>query len=404
MIKKKKKGTLCVTLITVLALLTAAGFYVYEYFYTPPVDGEVYTTIVSTLSNENPGQINRYAGVVEPRETIHVPRNPNRKIAEIYVSEGDTVHVGDPLFSYDIDEGSQALAKAELELERIDTEISDLTEQLHTLETEKETAPEDRIFSYTTEIQTIQNDIKKAGYHKENQKDTIEKFKKMNENTTVLSKTDGIVKQIFDEDQTPEVPTGENICMTILPSDGYRIKGQINEQNLSDLSLGLPILIYSRSEKNLQWSGTVTQIDMLNPASEAPGSGLSASNSILSSSNYHFYVEPSEYLHMFLGQHVFMEADQDQDEERTGIWLPAYYLCHDANGIFVWASNSSHHLEKRPVLTGDYAAGLNLFEITDGLSLEDSIAFPEDFLHEGMSCVQDSSPHKNIMITEALSE
>lgn len=52
------------------------------------------------------------------------------------------------------------LSEAELELERISTEISTLYNQIETLQAEKEKAPESEVFSYTTQILTAQNDVK----------------------------------------------------------------------------------------------------------------------------------------------------------------------------------------------------------------------------------------------------
>ena len=42
-------------------------------------------------------------------------------------------------------------------------------------------------------------------------------------------------------------------------------------------------------------------------------------------------------------------------------------------------------IEKRAVTFGDYDEMLGLHQIVDGLSLDDWIAFPEDWIEEGMS-------------------
>ena len=161
-------------------------------------DAEAYVTQVSTLTTTKIGLVDRFAGVVEPQETLKVQKATDKNVKEIFVKEGDTVTKGDPLFSYDVDEIQLKLSEAELELERITNEISGLYDQIELLQEEKATAPETEVFSYTTQILTAQNDVKRAEYNQKAKSVEIEQIKNSMTNATVVSEIDGIVKSIND--------------------------------------------------------------------------------------------------------------------------------------------------------------------------------------------------------------
>ena len=56
----------------------------------------------------------------------------------------------------------------------------------------------------------------------------------------------------------------------------------------------------------------------------------------------------------------------------------------DTENPYVWAVDSKGRLEKRFVVLGQHDDDLSEYEIADGLTEDDSIAFPSDSLAEGM--------------------
>ena len=70
------------------------------------------------------GTLNRYAGIVESQGEWSVSVSGDAGIKEVYVKEGDTVKVGDKLFSYDKEELKLNLDQAKLELEQLENELS----------------------------------------------------------------------------------------------------------------------------------------------------------------------------------------------------------------------------------------------------------------------------------------
>ncbi len=70
--------------------------------------------------------------------------------------------------------------------------------RLKPLKKEKEQAPESEVFSYTTQILTAQNDVKRAEYNQKSKTVEVEQIRKSLENATIHSEIDGVVKSIND--------------------------------------------------------------------------------------------------------------------------------------------------------------------------------------------------------------
>lgn len=391
MTKKKKIIFISAGAAVVLVLLIIIWFFIFRKS-SSAADGAVaYTTPVSMLTTSSAGMVNRYAGVVEPQKTVKIQKASDKNVKEVFVKEGDTVTKGAPLFAYDTDEIQMKLSEAELELERISTEISTLYNQIDTLQAEKEKAPESEAFSYTTQILTAQNDVKRAEYNQKSKGVEIEQIRKSLENATITSEIDGIVKSINDGTQDSYGYDSDSSYMTILSNNEYRIKGTINEQNMYAISTGQEMLIHSRIDEDLVWRGTVTEVDTENPVSNQNNMYYSDGDTNTTSSSYNFYVELSDEAVLMLGQHVFMEPDVGQNETKEGLWLSSYYLVFDGNDAYAWVCGKNDKLEKRKITTGQYNETMDEYEITSGLTLEDAIAFPDDTLTEGMPCVNSAS-------------
>lgn len=61
----------------------------------------------------------------------------------------------------------------------------------------------------------------------------------------------------------------------------------------------------------------------------------------------------------------------------------------DTDSPYVWVAGSGNKLEKRDVVLGQYDENLAEYEIADGLTEKDRIAFPTEELKEGMSVVEE---------------
>ena len=370
------------------------------------VSGDViYVTQISEINGEATGVSNRYAGVVEPQETVEVELESGRSVKEVQVKTGDQVKKGQLLFEYDLSSIQDSLEEAQLEMDRLKNEAVSLNEQIATLEKEKKKASQDNQLSYTIEIETNKMNLKKNEYSQKSKTAEIEKLQSATTNTEVRSEIDGVIQKIDtskmstdDGDSVDDSSAMDSMSndsssdssafITILSTGAYRVKGKVNEQNRDSIIPGEAVIIRSRVDSTKTWKGTMGSIDVNNGSTEDDSNNYwgmsSTSDEQTSSTSYPFYVELDSSDGLMLGQHVYIERDIGQDEQKDGLWLSDYYIVDaDTNEPYVWAANDKKKLEKRYVTLGKHDEDLGEYEIVDGLTKKDSIAFPTDALEEG---------------------
>lgn len=386
---KKKVGIIIAAAVIVVA---AAGGGLW-YFLKGDSNGgnsadKVYVESVSSLTSANSGAQNRYSGVVEPQETWEVNKNGEKTVKEVFVAEGDAVEAGTPLFEYDTETLESELAQAELDLEGMRNEITNYQEQIKQLNEEKNTAPEDEKFNYTTQIQSLQNNIKQSEYNIESKKIEMQKKQEAIDNSTVTSEIAGVVKSI---NESGIDNMGNSVAyMTILATGDYRIKGTVSEQSVWSISEGQSVIIRSRIDEEQTWSGTISKVDMENQETNNNNNYV-VDSSAQTSSKYPFYITLDSTEGLILGQHVYVEMDEGQSVQKEGIWLFEGYIGMDEEEPYVWATNKKDKLEKRKVELGEYDEELGEYEIKSGLSEDDYIAYPMPGLYEGVATVTDAS-------------
>lgn len=351
-------------------------------------EDKVYVEKISRVMNRYAGISNRYNGVVESQDSYEVNVDSNRTIGEIQVEVGEVVEEGQTLVSYDTSDLKMQIAQAKLEVESIYNDIDNYNKQINTLLQESAQVEESEKFTYTTEIQNIQNSIAQKQFDLESKQLEIEKYQKQVDNSTVVSKVAGIVKEINEKG----IDSNGNPApfMTILQTGEYRIKGSIDEQNIWMLAEGQEVVIRSRVDDTKTWNGTISKIDTENPSQgNSNGYYMASDGESQMASKYPFYIELESADGLILGQHVYIEMDQGQEERKEGLWLYASYIVQDEDMPYVWAANEKNRLEKRYIELGEYDADMDEYQIVSGLSMDDYITWPMAGLYEGVTCVMD---------------
>ena len=409
-------------IIIVLGILIAAGGIGTGVWYHFKGNGQsgtgdsiVYVSKVSVITGSETTAVNRFAGVVEPQKTVNVKIESGRKVKEVEVKTGEEVKAGQLLFEYDLSSIEDDLKQAQLDLDRLKNEQISLTEQIARLEAEKKKAKAEDQLSYTIEIETNKMNLKKNEYDQKSKQAEIEKLSQATQNTEVRSEIDGVIQKIDtskmggdDSDGVDDTLTegssdsgdsgsgdsSSNAFITILSTGAYRVKGTVNEVNRDSIIEGTPVIIRSRVDSSKTWKGTMGSVDMDNSASNNSSDmamfGMSStSDDQTSSSTYPFYVNLDSSDGLMLGQHVYIELDEGQDDNKVGIWLNDYFIVDaDTDSPYVWIADAGNKLVKRDVVLGQYDENLAEYEIADGLTEKDKIAFPTDELKEGMSAVE----------------
>ena len=103
------------------------------------------------------GRVDRYAGVVSAQGETKIAKDESRRVASVAVKAGDEVKKGQPLLTYD-------QTQAQLDLERINNELSSMNTNINQLYKDKKQASKDQQASITLEIQEAELDLKKKEY------------------------------------------------------------------------------------------------------------------------------------------------------------------------------------------------------------------------------------------------
>ena len=386
----KKKGV--VILCAAVAAAAAVGLLCWRFLGNRnggKGDNVVYVNTVEKLMSlgSGNGMMNRFAGVVESQETWSVQQNQEKTVKEILVSVGQEVTAGTPLFTYDTEKFQSDLSQAQLDLERINNEISSMNSAIADLEKEKKKADANSQATYTLQIQEQQLQVRQKEFDAQSKQLEIDKLIENINNATVTSEIDGVVKSINNDNSAVSYGNGDNSFMTIMKTGDLRIKGTINEQNMGSLIEGSQVIVHSRVNDEATWKGTVTKIDRENTVNNQNNMYYGgSSDASANSSSYPFYVDLETSEGLMMGQHVYLEMDYGQSEvkEKEGVWLDSYLIDMTGEEPFVWADNGKGRLEKRKVTLGDMDEVLGQYEITEGLAKEDAITWPEEGLEEGM--------------------
>ena len=237
---------------------------------------------------------------------------------------------------------------------------------------------------YSIQIQTTQIDWKEALINQKTKQTEVEKSRNLLENATIVSPVTGRVQSVNEGGGTDN--NGKPLpFISIQQAGSYRIKGTLNELQQGGIVEGDRLRVASRTDESAVWYATVTLVDYENPIqgnSNGMMMGMS-SDEMTSSSKYPFYAELDSMEGLLLGQHVYLSLDTGE-EEPTGLSLGGSFICYEEDGsTYVWADNGRGKLEKRAVSLGDYNDMRDTYQILEGLSEDDFVAFPEEGCKEG---------------------
>ena len=341
-------------------------------------ENAVFVQSVKTLSGLGgiaPGD--RFPGMVVSENVTEVHKDSEKVIADVYVKEGDDVVEGQELFSYDMDQLQLSLDKQKLELEQLKATIENYKTQIEDLKKDEAKATGSAKLQYTIQIQSLQVDLKEAELNLGAKEKAVAQTESMLENVTVVAPVTGRITGVnengYDNYGNPLA------YITIQQAGSFRIKGTLGELQRGGIMEGSRMRIVSRSDETQVWYGTVTLVDYESPSQGNQNDMYYGGmvDSMSSSSKYPFYVELDASEGLLLGQHVYLELDTGE-EEATGLFISAAFVCYDENGnAYVWAEKAGR-LEIRPVVVGEYNFMMDTLEILEGLTEEDYIAFPDE--------------------------
>lgn len=342
----------------------------------------------------------RFPGVVAAESVIEIKRDDDKTVAELLVKAGDAVEEGQELFRYDTDQLKLKLDKEKLELEQLEAKIENSQAQIAELEKERKKASAGEKLQYTVEIQSLQVELKEAELNKSAKAGEIKASEEILAHAAVVSPAAGRV-QAVNENGTDSYGNPAPY-ITIQQTGTYQIKGVLGELQRGGLQEGSRMRVYSRMDEDQTWTGTVTLVDYESPANSNDNGGIisissmrgfAAEDATATASKYPFYVELDSTEGLILGEHVYLSLDTGE-EDSTAIRLSPAFLCTEESGAqYVWADRNGR-LEKRVVTVGEYDPATDTYPITEGLTEQDYIAFPEEGLcHAGAATTREAPPN-----------
>lgn len=327
----------------------------------------------------------RFPGIVVAGQTESIKLDEGMTVKERYVEEGQQVNPGDVLFIYDTEAAQLTLEQTRLEIQSMKNSIDDANAQIKDLTAQRAAAPESEKLSYTLEIQTLETNIRETEYNINLKQTELTRQEAAVEQSEVKSTIQGIVSDISESGTDS---SGNPLpYMTITETGSMRVKGTLNEMNRNLLYEGVPVTIRSRIDDSY-WTGTLSSINWDGGDLGTNSNGMPA-DEMGSTTKYPFYIDIDSSEGLLMGQHVYIQPGLPSgDGEDSALKLPEYYI-NDAEGeSWVWAESSSGKLEKRNITLGEYFGETGEYAVTEGLTAEDYIAFPEENLEEGMKTVR----------------
>lgn len=379
--KSKKKFVILAAAAVVVVGLAAGAWLLFG----GAADGGslVYVMPVAELSGNTAasGVSNRFIGKVEPQDTKEIQLDSSKTLKDIFVEEGQHVNVGDELFSYDVDAMELQLAQLQLDIQSTKNSISDNYAFIEEIQGQINRG---EIDSYTgsLQIQQVRTTIKSSEYSLKAKDVEVNQLKRSMDEAVVTSDMAGIVTSI-NADGSYDMYGNQSAFMTIMAAGEYLVKGRINELNIYSIYEGMPVILRSRVDENVTWKGSVKSIATAPSEDENNNYYYYGSDSSMQSSDYDFFVELSDATGLMLGQHLIIEPDLGQGGAKDGLFLSEWYIA-DVYGDapYVWLDKNGK-LTKQPVVLGEYNADTFEYEIAEGITADDYIAFPEEGLSEG---------------------
>ena len=234
--------------LAILGTLGYCGWWAYNrYFAEAPKEGTVYVQSVSAITGVGPaGRGSRYGGVVEAKNVIEIDPDKDLTVKECFVSAGDKVTEGAPLFSYDVASMEITHQQLILDIQGLENDIRTGNEKLEKLKNKLARARENQKLDIQTDVNAQELELRKKAYELANKQKDFETIERFLENTVVCSPVTGKVRSVKSPEGsgTQEMGYGDgsqsNAYITIVAGNDYCVKGTVSEQTIHTLQEGMP--------------------------------------------------------------------------------------------------------------------------------------------------------------------
>lgn len=206
------------------------------------------------------------------------------------------------------------------------------------------------------EIRTLQLDLKEADLE-------LKKMERDLKRQTIKSTINGIVKTIGDTEKPAQDGTP---MIFVAGSEGLYVKGNVSEMQLDRVQPGT-ILSGFAYDSGVSFTAEVQEV--------SPYPSQEQNNETANSSMYPFtaYIEQAEGLKNYSWAELSLDGATGM--EGGAIVLDKAFVRSENGKYYVMLDDGKGRLKKQPVTVSKIVSGF-AYEITEGITLEDKIAFP----------------------------
>ncbi|MDI9242078.1 efflux RND transporter periplasmic adaptor subunit [Fusibacillus kribbianus] len=305
----------------------------------------------------------RFLGVVREEEAVTVRLDEGRKTAAYSVSPGDRVDTGTVLAVYD---NSGLLLEREqllLDKEQLEFSAENAGIRIKTLKAERDQADAGQKDSYDLQIINAQSELDQTEFSLELKEQEIARLDEKLALSQVISPCAGIVTEIDEAEGS----------LSIVSEGTFELSFSVTESELEEFRAGDRLFVTNRDE-TLSYDGTVSRIESTKPENSETQTGAARPSS------YPVYAVLEGANGLLPGQHVYVEKQEPTGQKleigEDVILLPEGYLMDVEGSAWVWLAGEQGTLEKRSVILGAYNDRHDAYEVIEGLSMTDYLAWP----------------------------
>ena len=375
------------------------------------VDNKIDSLTVQDAVNNSKKTSLVLSGEVVANNSSKVKIDPSKgEVKEVFVKNGDTVTQGQPLFSYVTSQeltaqsaqyDAQAKANgittaqtsASIKWETYNRKLASLNALRNKYNSSKDESLLDQIKSAEDELaqalsdaKTADNEVTNAQIEAEKAQVTAQTESDRMKYDTVTADTAGTITSMTEDLPTQsKAKKEEETFIEIMDKSKTLVKGTVSEFDREKLSVGQRVDIVDRKDPKKRWSGTVTQVGTLTTANAGNSNGGNKQQENPNQGKFPYTVELDQGGEMpLVGSHSYVNVVENAPEAGKVVVNKAYTFSKNGK-TYVWKVEGKK-VKMKEVKTKKVSD--RLVEITEGLTMQDTISTPREGMKDGMEVGQ----------------
>ena len=414
-IKKMNRKTILLGSTVILACAGLGGYVllhqVNQQQAMKMVDNKIDSLTVQDAVNNSKKTSLVLSGEVVANNSSKVKIDPSKgEVKEVFVKNGDTVTQGQPLFSYVTSQeltaqsaqyDAQAKANgittaqtsASIKWETYNRKLASLNALRNKYNSSKDESLLDQIKSAEDELaqalsdaKTADNEVTNAQIEAEKAQVTAQTESDRMKYDTVTADTAGTITSMNEDLPTQsKAKKEEETFIEIMDKSKTLVKGTVSEFDREKLSVGQRVDIVDRKDPKKRWSGTVTQVGTLTTANAGNSNSGNKQQENPNQGKFPYTVELDQGGEMpLVGSHSYVNVVENAPEASKVVVNKAYTFSKNGK-TYVWKVEGKK-VKMKEVKTKKVSD--RLVEITEGLTMQDTISTPREGMKDGMEVGQ----------------